>query len=109
MKARRPTFLSPISNPPILSNAISHNNTPIVKVVSLQERLNSLCIRLQRSNLMRTRKQPKRFTFTQEDILKSRSSPYTLYPYTDDWRKYPNSKIDLYSARRLTQRIFGQK
>lgn len=119
MKDRRPGFLSPLHNPPALplallnqqsTHTLKRPDTPILSPIryTIKDRIGSLCLQLKRSSLYRERKppKPKRFTFTLEDILKSRSQlSSNLSNFVGDWRTFPSPAIRIYSARRLSRRI----
>ena len=76
---------------------------------SLRDKIGNLCLRLRRQSIVRERKRIfHRFTFTEEDILHSRLTPYSIpisSGFVSDWHFYPTPRTKLISARRLASRI----
>ena len=74
---------------------------------SLRDKIGNLCLRLRRQDISRKRI-CYRFTFTEEEIFRSRLTPSTNLPssgFVSDWHFYPTPRTKLISARRLSTRI----
>ena len=92
---RPPTRLPPLpSSPPIYS---------------LRDKISNLCLRLRKQSIARERKRVfYRFTFTEEEIFRSRLTPSTIQSsggFVSDWHFYPTPRTKLISSRRLSSRI----
>jgi hypothetical protein len=96
MKDNRP----PKRLPPIPGSASTY---------SIRDKIENLCSRLRKQSIARERKRVfYRFTFTEEEIFRSRLTPSTIPSssgFVSDWHFYPTPRTKLISARRLASRI----
>ena len=85
-----------------------HPKSPESPIVySLRDSIGNLCLRLRSHNIARERKRVfRRFTFTEEDIFRSKLTPSNGYnAFVSDWRVYPTPHTKLLTARHLARRI----
>ncbi len=76
---------------------------------SLRDSIGNLCLRLRNHSIARERKRVfRRFTFTEEDIFRSKLTPSNASlcdRFVSDWRFYPTPHTKLLTARHLARRI----
>jgi hypothetical protein len=79
-------------------------------IYNIRDKIGNLCMRLRKQSISRENKRIfYRFTFTDEEIFRSKLTPSTISSkegFVSDWHFYPTPRVKLMSARRLARRIY---